>query len=63
MNAGARRQIVFDVLADLGNGTQTLQKNLTREEAVQVKKLFQDVELRPRIVLDPDLERNDRESL
>jgi hypothetical protein len=62
MDAGARRQIVFDVLADLGNGMQTLQRNLTREEAVQARKLFQDVELRPRIVLDPDLERNDRES-
>ena len=62
MDAGARRQIVFDVLADLGSGTQILQRNLTREEAVQARKLFHDVGLRPRIVLDPDLERNDRES-
>ena len=62
MQPKMRRQIVYDVFVDLGKGPEHLQSDLTRKQALEAKKLFRDVQVRPRIVHDTDLEHHDRAS-
>ena len=52
-----RRKIVYDVFVGAGP-TWTVARGLSVDEAQAAKELLQDVRLEPRIVPDPDLDRD-----
>jgi hypothetical protein len=54
-----RRQIVYDLITDHGDGRQSVKRNVSKEHALAARELSQNVKIKPRIVYDPDLDRRD----
>jgi hypothetical protein len=59
MKPSARRQIVYDVITDHGDGSQSVIRKLSKKHALAAKKLIQNAKIRSRIVYDPDLDRRE----